>query len=574
MNVLLAVAAIFSFGEVKLDCPEPGGWKISMTREVEADGAEIAKIVLDAPEAAKPPKFEVSFIVPQVGMDYRWKLPGYHVSLTPGVEGCKYSEFNKSLPLYVFFDGNDTGNLSVAASECDYHVKFDGQVVEEDSMIRCKLSYFTLPCNDLSHYETRIRIQRKPVPFADAVRGGVAWMERAGGYKPCVVPDAAFDPWYSTWYSFHSSITAKDVEAECAIAKQLGMKGVILDAGWYLNNRADRRENAAQQGVWTPAPKYFPDMGAHVKRIKDMGLKFMLWYSVSFVGNESAMYKRFPGASLQQVRPETCIIDPRFPEVRRHLVGIYAKALKEWDVDGFKLDFVDSFRWSWENEPEKDPALKDGYAGRDFKSVPLAVKALMKEIYETLTAIKPDILLEFRMDYVGPSIRQYGNILRVNDCPGDMRRNRVAIADLRLIGGKTAIHADMLEWNFNEPPERAALHIINSMFAAVQYSVMLREAPGSHKAMMEKWIRFSREHRETLLKGKFTPRHPELRYPIIEAESAVERIIGVYGDCCVVDVPDDKKTFLMNASGRDTLVVRRKGKLIEVACKSADWIEL
>ena len=67
----------------------------------------------------------------------------------------------------------------------------------------------------------------------------------------------------------------------------------------------------------------------------------------------------------------------------------------------------------------------------------------------------------------------------------------------------------MLEWNFKESPEVAARYIINSMFGVVQYSVMLRDAPKEHLDMIAKWIKFSQDHRETLIRGKFTPHHPE-----------------------------------------------------------------
>ena len=40
------------------------------------------------------------------------------------------------------------------------------------------------------------------------------------------------------------------------------------------------------------------------------------------------------------------------------------------------------------------------------------------------------------------------------------------------------------------------------------------------------------------------------------------------------EIPDAKKTIVMNASGKDTFVIRRNGRLSEVACKSGDWIEL
>ena len=93
--------------------------------------------------------------------------------------------------------------------------------------------------------------------------------------------------------------------------------------------------------------------------------------------------------------------------------------------------------------------------------------------------------------------------------------------------------------------------------------------------MVEKWIKFSQDHRDTLLHGKFTPRHPELQYPVIEAEGDKEVVIGLFDDGRVLDVPPDKKTFVMNASGKDSFVVRRGGgRLTEVACKSGDWIEL
>ena len=105
-------------------------------------------------------------------------------------------------------------------------------------------------------------------------------------------------------------------------------------------------------------------------------------------------------------------------------------------------------------------------------------------------------------------------------------------------------------------------------------SVMLRRAPESHRAMIAKWIKFSQDHRETLLKGRFRPHHPELQYPVIEAESDSERVIGLYDDGRVLDIPDGKKTFVMNASGKNSFVVRRGGKLSEIACASGDWIEL
>ena len=563
----VSAEATFSFGEVKVDCQDPGGWKLSFSREVAPDGAEIAKIVLDCDEAEVPPKMRLSLKVPQVGMDYAWDVNAGDFGMRPNWGAHSSTTVARGMPVYVYFDGNDTCHFSVAAEECVRHLNYTGGIREEGSLLEIGIGWFETPEAPISHYETRVRFDARERGFADAVRGAVAWIEKTAGIVPCRVPAAARDPLYSSWYNFHQDVHAADIEAELAIAAKLGMKAFILDDGWQTD---DTNRGYAFCGDWQVSKRRFPDMAAHVRRVQDMGIKYMIWYSVPFIGKKSVNYGRFKGKYLYENSGlGAAVLDPRFPQVRKFLVDTYVKALRDWNIDGFKLDFIDSFAvWG------EDPAAKEDYAGRDIKSLPLAVDRLMTEVKSALTAIKPDILVEFRQSYVGPAIRKYGNMLRVGDCPGDMRRNRFAIANLRLASGGTAVHSDMLEWNFAERSERAALYVINSMFGVVQYSVMLRNAPKGHLAMIEKWIRFSQEHRETLLNGRFTPRHPELQYPVIEAESDKEVIIGLYDDGRVVDVPEGKKTIVMNASGKDSFFIRRGGKISEVTCRSGDWVEL
>ena len=55
-TLILAAVAAFSFGDIEVGCEERGDWKVSLSREVADDGAEIAKITLESPEAAVPPK--------------------------------------------------------------------------------------------------------------------------------------------------------------------------------------------------------------------------------------------------------------------------------------------------------------------------------------------------------------------------------------------------------------------------------------------------------------------------------------------------------------------------------------
>ena len=514
--VAATMAMPFSFGEVKVSCAEPGDWKVACVREETEKGVEIVTVTLDAPGRRQPPKFTVEFQVPQVEMFYRWSVNDVNFALPPNWGGACVSEFARNMPLYAFLNGNDESVLALAASECTRCVDFKGGVREEGSLLEIGFRYFEKPEAPISHYETSVRIDTRRQYFGKAVSEGAAWIEKAGGYRIASAPPAAFDPLYSSWYSFHQDVFAKPLEEELEIAARLGMKTVILDDGWQTD---DTGRGYAFCGDWEVSRRRFPDMATHVKKVHDLGMKYMVWYSVPFVGLKSANYAKFKGKYLIDEVPGqgAAVLDPRFPEVRAFLVETYVKAVKAWDIDGLKLDFIDSF-----GLPATDPAERENYAGRDVHSVPEAIDRLMREIRAALVAVKSDILLEFRQSYVGPGVRQVGNMLRVGDCPGDMRRNRFAIANLRLVSGGTAVHSDMLEWNFAETPASAARYIINSMFGVVQYSLMLRSAPREHREMIEKWIRFSQEHRQTLLHGTFTPRHPELQYPVIEAESDEE----------------------------------------------------
>jgi alpha-galactosidase len=276
---------------------------------------------------------------------------------------------------------------------------------------------------------------------------------------------------------------------------------------------------------------------------------------VPFVGRKSENWERFKGKYLFEDRHHGAwVLDPRFPEVRKFLVDTYVAAMKEWGLDGFKLDFIDSFRFNG-----KDPAVAEDYAGRDIRSLPDAVNRLMMDVYAALSAENPDVLIEFRQKYIGPTIRQFGNMMRATDCPGDMQLNRQRIANLRLTAGRSAVHGDMLEWHPTDTPEGAALPILSSMFGVIQYSMMLRCLPESHREVIRHWLKFSQEHRDTLMKGRFRAYNPESQYPILEAESEAERIIGVYSSGRVVSCGAlDRPVYILNGTLGDSVVLDTK----------------
>lgn len=541
-------------GDVRVACEDAGGWTFDVKRH-SADGVDEIAIRLSASGEAVPPVFEVTFALPQTRMNHVWTDASADGGrLKPDWRGWEWSDVAHGQPLACLHDGNNSNRLTMACSEALRKVEWRMSLREENCMVVGGFRFFTAPEAPVGGCEVRIRLDGREIFWSDAVQEAAAWIARTAKLAPCRVPEAAFDPLYSSWYQFHQNIFAGEIEDECAIAAEMGMKTIILDDGWQTD---DTNRGYAFCGDWKVSPRRFPDMAAHVKKVHGLGMKYMMWYAVPFVGEKSANFARFKGKYLfNDTRHGAWVLDPRFPEVREFLCGMYAGAMKEWGIDGLKLDFIDSFRFSG-----ADPAVSEGYAGRDVKSLPGAVNLLMKEVRAAVAAVKADALVEFRQNYIGPAIRQYGNMLRARDCPGDMQLNRLRIANLRLTSGGAAVHADPLEWHPSDTPEDAARAILSAMFGVIQYSMLLRDLPESHRRAIRHWLAFSQEHRDTLLKGRFRAHNPELLSPVLVAESETERMVGAYAANIVAPCGAlDRTVFVLNGTGVDSFVLDFDGE--------------
>ncbi len=532
------------------------GWSVAVDAKTIETGVEEWRFSFAADKPTDPPKTTIECTFPLKDTVGRWTTgAGLRKHLPVNWAGGFSSALYSQAPVLAYFSDSNENRGVIACSEAFRRVTFNMGVIEETAQSCFAATLFSEPEAPISSYEVSFRLDFRPVFYADALRAAFAWYGTMPACKPAAVPAAAFDPLYSFWYSYHQDVTAPSVEKECAAAVPYGMKTAIVDDGWQTD---DTNRGYSYCGDWQVSTNRFPDFAAHVKKVHELGMKYMIWYGVPMIGFKSRNHDRFKGKYLWSDSgrwSDFSCLDPRFPEVREFLCGVYEKAMRDWDLDGLKLDFIDAFGF---NGP--DPAVAEDYAGRDIKSLSEAIDRLMKDVHARLTAVKPEALIEFRQCYIGPGIRQYGNMLRATDCPGDLQANRCRIANLRLTSGETAVHADMLEWNVAETAENAARFVLSSVFGVIQYSVMLRELPADHKRMIAHWLDFTRRHRETLLKGAFRPHHYEAFYPVIEAESAAERIVAVYNDAAIADGGKvDRPIYILNATGSRRMAVLLSG---------------
>ena len=537
-------------GTAEITCDDPQGWTFDVSCAAD-DGRDVVTVRLARADDAPPPRFGVFFRVPGADVQNVWtsdhQRDGTHLwpRLWWGWKSRYRSALAYETPLAVGFNAAGRAPVALACSEAMEQVEFGLYAEEKSCDVIGRCEFFTAPVVARRAYAVKVLFDRRGRAWDETVRACSQWVSRMNGFVSATVPEAAFDPLYSTWYAYLQDVQAHELEREASLAASVGMKTMILDDGWQ---KAESKGFYSATGDWQPAKSRFPDMKAHVAAVHDAGLKYMLWLSVPFMGREAANYARFKKMLLYD--GETAILDPRFPEVRAYLIETYARVVGEWGFDGVKLDFIDSF-----TQPKDDPALKDNYAGRDYRSVPEAVDRLMKDVRARLAAINPDVLIEFRQRYMGPAMLQYGNMIRAADCPADPTANRRRICDLRLTSGDLAVHSDMLVWNADETPEGAALPILNALFSTIQYSMVLSRVSPAHRRVIAAWIRFTQEHRAALLKGSFRPHHPELGYPWIEGECTGERVIAVYAsEICTPSGALDRDVYLVNATGRQGLV--------------------
>ncbi len=530
-----------------------------MTILGQVDGGEINLELTDQTKGIYEYLFTLSAhdeLVKPTEVTLRWRIPSFNVqgvwtSASLHEKRQQYdwelehlqSRVSVDAPVVSVFGHQDENIITFACSDAINTMQMNALLREEDNHLYCHLSFFTERHPLIDSYQARIRVDTRSIRFSEALQDMSLWWEKNDKLIPTTVPDLARVPLYSTWYEFHQSLDEERLYEECRLAREMGYELVILDDGWQT---MDANRGYDYCGDWEAIR--IPDMAGFVKNLHQIGIKVGLWFSVPFCGVHSRAYQRFKGKFLTENHRWAPVFDPRYPEVREYLINTYVNALKNYDLDAFKLDFIDDFK----AYPETVLSKEDG---RDYANVNEAVDRLMTDVIQALKAIKSDIAIEFRQKYIGPAMRKYGNMFRAFDCPNDAVSNRIRTTDVKLLCGSTAVHSDMFTWHFDEPVEIAALQMLNALFSVPQLSVSIARAPEDHRRMIAFYTRYWLSQKSVLLEGQFTPLKPLANYPILMAEKDEQIIYGVYDDIILEVKSDFKKTDIINAKRSNYIAV-------------------
>ncbi len=513
-------------------------------------GIQVYELSIEFEEAQVPKPITLRWKIPALNTKGVWKsgsLYNKRMQYDWELEHLQ-SRVSVNAPVINIFGHQDENILTFACEDAINMVEMNALLREEDIFMYCHLSFFKEAHPAIRSYRTRIWIDERDILFSEALQTVSDWWASFEAYKPAPVPALAKAPLYSTWYNFHQSLDVDILLEECKIAKGLSYDLIIIDDGWQT---LDSNRGYDYTGDWLP--ERIPNMAEFVGQMHDIGMKVALWYSVPFCGEKSKAYQQFKGKFLTEEHRWAPVFDPRYPEIRQYLIDKYTNAAKEWNLDGFKLDFIDDFKVYESTELTKAN-------GRDYANVNAAVDRLLSDVMQSLRAVKSDIIIEFRQQYIGPTMRKFGNMFRAFDAPNDPVSNRIRITDVKLLCGDTAVHSDMIEWHPDESVELAAMQILSSFFGVPQISVHLRNSPKPHLKMLEFYNNYWREMADIILSGNFRPHQPIANYPILEAAKDGQLIVGVY-DNHVVEINTDNyhSIDLMNGKMSADIVLKNTG---------------
>ncbi|TCC66031.1 alpha-galactosidase [Kribbella pittospori] len=447
----------------------------------------------------------------------------------------------RSAPVGTLVDAQDRNLLTVSLSShvrgCDFAIGVHEETAEQ---------LVELIVDDVEGQSFILRLDVRDLHFAEALEGVTADWTAELGDRIVPVPELARQPMYSTWYSDHQHVSAESVERHARDGAAHGCAAVIVDDGWQTHDTA---RGYAYCGDWEPTSRTFPDMSEHVRRVHDLGLHYVLWLAPPLIGVQSKAWDRLKDRTLGFADGEvTAVLDPRYPEVRDHLVECCIRPVRDWGVDGLKLDFIDS--WAWGSPP---PA-PDG----DCTSVDEGVELFLQAVTTELKRLRPDVLIEFRQDYVSPRLWQFGTFLRAGDCAMDPVENRVRTIDSRLLAGGRAVHSDMLMWHPDASAETVAQQFIGAMFSTPQVSMELNALSAEHERVVRYWLGFLRDHTDVLLGGVLVPSRPDARYPQVRAVGSTT-VVAAFTNPVVPLADSDRSVVLVNGGSSGRLIVEGAG---------------
>lgn len=359
------------------------------------------------------------------------------------------------------------------------------------------------------------------------------------GIAPRPVPAHAFLPVYCTWTAVHHEVNHEWAAHTARTAYNLGFRTWITDDGWHHPNGTFG--SYSDIGHWQPDPTKFPDFSAHVREIQSLGMAYMLWVAPFMLGSEQTRYPA-GAVSTQPGHPGAAfdLIDPEDPQAAEHVVTLLAGLVRQYGLDGLKIDFLDS--------------LSARRHGNFTAPVGPLVRDILHDALDPLLATNPDLLIEFRNNYANLSMTRFATHYRSSDLPVNYVLNRWQATFLRLLSPHLAVVTDPMLWPPNDSDINVSIHLINGLMAVPMVSIDFAQYPESHLAIIKHWMGYYTDNIDVLAHGQFAPTLRGSTIPVTICERDNHAIMAVFDDV-PVSIPPAARVDILNASPTEDITI-------------------
>lgn len=421
----------------------------------------------------------VKFALPMVDIHGIWRCNASEFQLRLPWKVEFSSAINHGMPYLAFYNSAREVRCAVATDDLIDDTGFSAALNQQD-------------CT----YDITLTVSgNAPFTLTIDLREGIGLQQSVAEWRSSVMPEnvtfpaGAWEPVFCTWYAVHGEVDSKWIEGQARKVKALGFSTLIVDDGWcYDEKKRVTPETLVNWyntiGDWKISTVKFPDFPAHVKKIREIGLKYLLWVAPHFFGTDSELFARHPEWVLDNQHEGCCHLDVAQREAADFISEKLISLARDNGLDGLKIDFLDIRRPS----AEAPLGRNTGY--------------LIEKLSSGLRKSIPEALIEFRQGYATVGMLPYATQFRAGDVPFDWALNFRRLADIRLsLGDGVPVHADPAYWSPDEYPENVARHMMVMLMGVPMLSMDVNTLPAEHLAIVHSYIRLYHEKKPLLNHG-------------------------------------------------------------------------
>lgn len=402
-------------------------------------------------------------------------------------------------------------------------------------------------------YAETLYVSRADRNWERVIRDYIRFHDTELSFRTAYAPEAATEPVWCSWYAYRNENNSETTIANARIARGLGIRTVIIDGGWYQSpGRCNWDDNL---GAWRPNAEKFPDLARTVRVIQGLGMKVLLWFGPFLLDDKTPEYKEYGYLRIVEGGMERREMCPMVRETGERIARVAEVLMRAYGLDGLKIDFVDSLKYP----------VCHGRHEHDFDTVSAGVDYCLRRLHETITAIKPDALIEFRQDYANIANRAYANCFRANDSPYDYDHIRREVALLRPYAVGIPVHADYAYWHPRESAENKARFMANLIYGCVPtLSMPLDKLPSDDLDLIRTWLAFFQRYKQTLLWGDLTTMSQDAHYSVSRLEGDGRVIYGLFSPTApgiLEGASAGSEIILINGTDRERIFTRIEGHI-------------